>query len=406
MIVKTKEQTVSRQNIVILGAGYGGIRVAQRLSRYLAHTDNYEIVLINKDAYHTLVTQLYQPAVGTRQREDVLVPLRELFPKGKVRLLEGMVYQVDREKRLVYLEDGEQVSFDYLVIALGSVPEYFGIPGLQEHSLTLNSLQGASLIKARVENILKGQSFTGQPMNFVVGGGGLTGVEFTGELASYLQQVGHRYRLTKDRYKIILLEAADQLLPGMSQGVANYAKRTLEKLGVQVLLKDLLKQVTAEEIQLASGKKFPYTLLVWAGGIRGNSVMAASGLKTDPRGRLLVNPYLQYIEDSRIYAVGDSALYKDPQTGATVIPTAQAAIQQAKQAAYNIYADIVGRAPKPYRPGVIFLCISVGDGQGLGEARKFSVKGIPAALLKKIIPLKYYFTIGGLPLVRSMGLRK
>lgn len=401
---------MAKQNIVILGAGYGGIRVAQLLSRDLDNQQDYQIILINRDDYHTLMTQLYQPAVGTTDYNEVIIPLEDVLAGSKVSFMKGTVQNIDLQKRTVRLEEqAQEISFSYLIIALGSVPEYFGIKGLKENSLSLSSLQSAQDIHDKVKAILKGtdQKPAGnKELTFVVGGGGLTGVEFAGELASYWEHIKPRYNLTKSDYKIILIEAADQLLPGMSDGIASYAEETLEGLGVEVITQDLLKKVTQDKIYLASGREISYDLLLWAGGIRGNSVMVKSGLQTDPRGRLLVNEYLQYSEDAAVYAVGDSALVKDPQTGKPVIPTAQAAIHQAKTVAYNIYAEISGAKKKSYQPGLIFLCISVGQGQGLGESTKFRIKGIPAAFIKKLIPFKYYFAVGGLRLMRRRGLKK
>lgn len=401
---------MAKQNIVILGAGYGGIRVAQLLSRDLENQQEYQIILINRDDYHTLMTQLYQPAVGTTDYDEVIIPLGEILEGSKVSFVKGTVQHIHLHNKTVSLEEGgQQISYRYLIIALGSVPEYFGIEGLKENSLSLSSLQSAQDVHDKVKAILKDaeQRPAGhKELTFVVGGGGLTGVEFAGELASYWEYIKPRYNLTKSDYKIILIEAADQLLPGMSDGIAHYAEETLEGLGVEVITQDLLKKVTPDKIFLASGREIAYDLLLWAGGIRGNSVMAKSGLQTDPRGRLLVNEYLQYSEDAAVYAVGDSALVKDPQTGKPVIATAQAAMQQAKAVAYNIYAEITGREKKSYQPGLIFLCISVGQGQGLGETNKFRVKGIPAAFIKKLIPFKYYFAIGGLKLIRRRGLKK
>ncbi|ABO48980.1 FAD-dependent pyridine nucleotide-disulfide oxidoreductase [Desulforamulus reducens MI-1] len=397
---------MTKGNIIILGAGYGGIRVAQQLSKLLKNRQDFKIILVNKDYYHTLMTQLYEPAVGTKACSDVVIPLSEILEGSNISLVKGTVSLINLKARSIVINDTSEIPFQYLVIALGSMPEYFGIEGLKENSMSLSSFDHACDINNRINEILLKHKGNGEkPLNFVVGGGGLTGVEFTGELASYLEEKRQEYNLSKDQYKIIIIEAANQLLPGMSEETANYAKETLEKLGVEVIISDLISRVVPGSLHLKSGRDIEFSLLIWAGGIRGSSVLAQSGIKTDNRGRLLVNDYLQYVDDPTIYAVGDSALVKDPETGNPVLPTAQAAMQAGKKVAQNIYADITGEDVKVYKPSLILLCISVGRGRGLGESKKFRIKGMTAALLKKMIPLKYYFALGGLKLLGRRGIK-
>ncbi|GAB6181654.1 NAD(P)/FAD-dependent oxidoreductase [Desulfotomaculum defluvii] len=398
---------MTKRNIVVLGAGYGGVRVSQELSRLLLNHEDYQIILVNKHDYHTLMTQLYEPAVGTRSYHDVIIPLNEIVEGSNITLQTGTVSDIDLNKRIVVIDDAIEIPFQYLVVALGSMPEYFGIKGLKENSMSLTSINDAQVIHKRIDFLLaqKSKVSNEEPLHFVVGGGGLTGVEFTGELASYLDEKREEYNLLAEQYKITIIEGAKQLLPGMSEETAVYAKQTLEDLGVDVIIDDLITEVTPERIYLKSSPEIKYSLLIWAGGIRGNSVLSKSGIKTDNRGRLVVNSYLQYLDDPYIYAVGDSALVIDPETGKPVLPTAQAAIQAARRVAHNIYANIKGQALKVHHPGLILLCITVGRGRGLGESKKFRIKGVSAALLKKFIPLKYFFSIGGLKLLGRRGMK-
>lgn len=386
-----------RTDIVVLGAGYGGIQTVQQLSKYLAGHKDIRLVLINQQPYHTLMTQLYEPAVGTKQSKDVTVPLKDILFGDQVSLIEGTVAAIDLEKRQVMVEGrADPLSFTYLVVALGSRTEYFGIEGLQEHSYSLNNIQTAQEVFQRIQDIL---AKTNSTPTFVVGGGGLTGVEFAGELADWLQE--RQRKKDGAAGKVILIEAANQLLPGMSEGICQYAKRTLEELEVEVLTGVLVQKVTDESVYLSSGRIIPYSLLLWAGGISGPSVLQHSGLQTDQRGRLLVNEFLQYVGDPYVYGVGDSALVKDPATNRPILPTAQAALQQARAAAYNIYAEINQLPKRIYRPGFIILCITIGRNRGLGESEKFNIKGLSAAWLKKLIPHKYFYALGGLRLLRK-----
>nr|WP_238480762.1 NAD(P)/FAD-dependent oxidoreductase [Desulforadius tongensis] len=386
-----------------MGAGYGGIRVAKQLSTILSEGEDYKIILVDKHDYHTLMTQLYEPAAGATELNDAMVPLREIIDGLNVKFIKGTVENIDLRNKVVALNSGDiKIPFKYLVNALGSEPEYFNIEGLKENSISLSSLKNAAKIRCRVEKILE-QAACLPPeereITFVVGGGGLTGVEFAGELAFQLQRERDRYQIEKHHYKIILVEGSKNLLPGMSPAVYRYAQKTLEDLGVEVITGDLIQKATPETIYLASGREINYTAFIWAGGIRGSGVASKSGLKTDSRGRVLVNQFLQYVDDPYVYALGDGALVKDPKTGQPVIATAQAAMQQGNVVARNIYADIIGIKKKVYRPSLIFLLIHIGRHQAVGEPvnkmKKLKLKGFYAAWIKNLIPLKYSLRLGG-----------
>lgn len=379
------------QNIVVLGAGYGGVRAIRRLAHLIGENQQHQLILVNKHNYHMFMTQLHEHAVGTSEMEEMMVPLEDVLADKRVKFIKGWVDDIDLANQIVLINHGDiKLPFKYLVVALGSEPEYYNIPGLKESSVSLRSLYSANAIRQRVDNMLKEDRK--QPLTFVVGGGGLTGVEFAGELAYHLQQV-------KQKHQIIMVEGAKELLPGMASDMAGYATDALKKLGVEVVTGDLIKSVTEKVIKLSSGRKIQYSLLLWAGGIKGNKVLANTDLKIAGNGRVEVNEYLQAINTTNIYVIGDSALAKDFRTGKPVIPTAQAAIQQGAVAAYNIYADIAGKSKQVYKPMVLGTLISIGWRCGLGNIKTFKLKGATASLLKELIPLKYRYSLGGLKML-------
>lgn len=394
------------ENIVILGAGYGGLKVTQRLSELIGNQKENPIILVNKHNFHMFMTQLHESATGTSEFEDVSVPIEKVLEGKNVTFIKGWVDNIDLKKRAVFISKGEKaLAFKYLVIALGSEPEYYNIPGLKENSMCLRSLYSSLEIRRRIEKILRElQNEPAGPrrqkmLTFVVGGGGLTGVEFAGELAHQLQQVKDDYQIEPGEYRIIMVEGAKELLPGLCSDLACYTRRTLEDMGVEVLTEEFVKEVTPQTIYLSSGKEIPYSLLIWAGGVKGNRVLAQSGFLVEARGRVPVNEHLQYTEDPYVYLVGDNALAIDLNTDKPVLPTAQSAMQQGEIAAYNIYADITGQEKKAYRPSAIGTLISIGRGRGLGEMKAFRLKGAAAAWLKELIPIKYRYSLGGLKML-------
>ncbi|MTI80343.1 MAG: NAD(P)/FAD-dependent oxidoreductase [Firmicutes bacterium] len=394
------------EQIVILGAGYGGIKVAHLLDNLLYNSENnslnqkYNIILIDKHDYHTLRTQLYQPATGSKDINEFRVPMNRVLNGHNVKFVKGHIDAIDFDNRQVIVNHTEKIPFKYLVNALGSEAEYFNIPGLQENSISLNSLRNACRIKKRIEQILADLTSTPEEQaTIVIGGGGLTGVQFAGELTEQLQIHQHNNQIKPKQYKIVLVEGNPHLLPGMSATVYKYAKKTLKKLGVEVVTGAFIKKATADTIYLSTGREINYTEFVWTGGVRANRLAAQSGLKTDVRGRVEVNQFLQCAEDEHVYVIGDSAFVKDPKTGKPVIATAQAAMQQGKTAAYNIFAEIMGLPKKAYQPSIIFLLIHIGQNKAVGEAvnkfRCIKFKGPLAVHIKNLIPFKYSFILLG-----------
>ncbi|MEG6616020.1 NAD(P)/FAD-dependent oxidoreductase [Peptococcaceae bacterium 1198_IL3148] len=386
---------MDKHNIVVLGAGYGGIKALQQLHGYLKGSKGYQLLLVNKHNYHMFMTQLHQHAAGTSDTDQVMVPLDTILEGKDVKFVKGWVDGIDLINRQVLVDHGDiKLPFKYLVVALGSEPEYYNIEGLKEYSMSIRSLYSARHVRKSIQQILR--QTDKKPLTFVVGGGGLTGIEFAGELAFQLKRSASQYNLFPGDYQIIVVEGAKELLPGMDGNMAHYAKETLEEMGVQVITGALIKRVTEHKIHLTSGKDLSYSLLLWAGGIKGNKVLAQSGLKTDARGRVEVNQYLQSLVDPEVYVVGDSALAKDPKDNKVVTPTAQAAIQQGAVAAYNIYADITGKEKRVYQPVVLGTLVSIGRGKAFGNVKTFKFKGITASWLKEAIPVKYRYSLGGL----------
>ncbi|MDO7786230.1 NAD(P)/FAD-dependent oxidoreductase [Desulforamulus aquiferis] len=387
--------------IVILGAGYGGLRTTLKLSELISQHKEVSIVLINKHNYHMLMTQLHETATGTSKAEDLMVPIERVLEGKGITFIKGWVDDISLEQRHIVIDNGTRIiPFKYLVIALGSEPEYYDIPGLKENSMCLRSLYSSLEIRRQIDrliadytkNTLEGNK---EPLTFVIGGGGLTGVEFAGELSYHLRHMSKQSGLIPRDYKIIMVEGSKELLPGSPEDISAYSLSALEESGVEVITGDFIKEVSKTAIALASGRSLNYSMLIWAGGVRGNNILARSSLKTDSKGRVPVNQYLQYIEDPFVYLVGDNALAVNPTSGKPVLPTAQAALQQGELVANNIYADLFGKEKRIYHPSSLGTIISIGRKKGVGEIKSIKLRGTTASLLKSVIPRKYLYSIGG-----------
>lgn len=387
--------------IVILGAGYGGLRTALDAGRRLGAAPDVTIRLIDKHDYHQFRTELHRTAAGTSAIEEARLPLAQVLAGVPgVRPIRGEVKEIEPGNATVSLADGRKLGYDRLVLALGSDPEYFAIPGLQEHGLTLRSINSARVIRDHIEEMLSRAVDESDPaeqerlFTIVVGGGGLTGVEFATELADRLPELGRRFGFSPGRTRLILIEALPDILRGFDRKLIQAARRRLKRKGIALSLAAQIVAVYADRVEIEGGRIIPTRTFIWTGGVRGNSVVEAS-LETRARGRAVVDRYLRAVEHPEVYAIGDCALALNPRTGQPVAPTAQNAIHQARLVALNLAAEYRGRPLRPYLGKDFGVVASLGKGYGVANLDGFGIRGVPAAALKDLVALHYLYSIGG-----------
>ncbi|MHB1128095.1 MAG: NAD(P)/FAD-dependent oxidoreductase [Bacillota bacterium] len=399
---------MEQKRVVILGAGYAGLKAALGLERLLSQQEA-EVTLVNKHSYHQFITQLHEPAAGRNEFDDVRIELKEILNPDKTRLVKGSISKIDvTGKNIDLIEQGEQVPYDYLLIALGSEPEYFDISGMKEHALALRSLNAAKMIHTHIQSMFALSKNTPKReerealLTFIIGGGGLTGVEFAGELADWVPKLAKRYGVFPGEVQVYNIEVSAHILPGFEPDLVAYAEKVLQEKGVKFINGKGIATVTKQDITLASGEIIPTHSVIWAGGVRGNPLVEESGLAVALRGRAVVNEFLQVPDHPEIFCAGDCALAKDPRTGLPVTPNAQMAMAQGSLVAKNIHASITGQPMYPFDASSAGVLISLGRGQGVGKVGRFRPRGYPAVLLKEFIPLRYKYSLGGLRLLVRM----
>lgn len=387
--------------IVILGAGYGGLRTALDAGWRLGAEPDVTIRLVDKHDYHQFRTELHRTAAGTSTIEEARLPLAQILAGVPgVRPIKGEVKEIQPEKYAVSLVDGRRLGYDRLVVALGSDPEYFAIPGLPEHGLTLRSINSARVIREHIQAMLSravGESDPGEQerlFTIVVGGGGLTGVEFATELADRLPELGRRLGFAPGRARLILIEALPDILRGFDRRLIQAARRHLKRKGIALLLAAKIAAVYPDRVEIEGGHIIPTRSFIWTGGVRGNGVVEAS-LETKARGRAVVDQYLRAAGHPEVYVIGDCALALNPRTGQPVAPTAQNAIHQGRLVARNLAAEYRGRPLRPYEAKNFGVVASLGRGYGLAHLDGFGMRGGPAAMLKDLVALHYLYSIGG-----------
>jgi NADH dehydrogenase len=384
------------KEIVILGGGYAGVTTAVKLGR----RKDARITVVNDHSYHHLTTLLHQPAVGRRSFRDLSIYLNELLPRGTV-IQRGYVRRILPDERKVLLETRggpAELRYDLLVLALGWEPEFFNIPGLAEHALTLKNLLMSRQVKERIDGSL--MAFDQCPdqhwrKHIVIGGGGLTGIELAGELAESRESLAHNFDLRPEEIAITLVDAAPRLLNGLDPWLSEQAQYYLQQHGVTVRLGLRIAEVRDHAVCFADGTTIEAGTIVWAGGVRGNPVVQASGFAVNRAGRAEVNEYLQIAQHPEIFVAGDCAQALSTE-GKPLPPTAQLAVQQGECVAANLKRLLRGEPLQPYRAKMMGIVLSVGRTYAVGLVDNHRLRGKLASVVKDAIAFKYVYTVGGL----------
>jgi NADH dehydrogenase len=387
---------VSKQ-ILILGGGYGGLLSALSARANLTH-EEAEITVINRVGSHQIITELHRLAAGNVAEKAVALPLEKLLKGKQINVVVGTVNDINVEERRVLLLGGKTYSYDALVLALGSETNYFGIPGLQENSFTLKSVADANRLYAHVEQSIRkyGVSHNKADATFVIGGGGLTGVELVGELADELPGICRKYGVDFEDVSLYLVEAMPSILPIFSAELIERATVSLEKRGVEFLTGLAITEVNGATVSLKDGRTIDTNTLVWTGGVQGSSLVANCGIEVN-RGRATVNESLQSLSHPDIFLAGDCAVVFGPE-GRPFPPTAQLAWQMGELAGANIAATFKGSKMDSFSPVFSGTLASLGRKDGIGSVggSGIELKGTPASLMKKASNARYLSHINGL----------
>ncbi|HET6758235.1 MAG TPA: NAD(P)/FAD-dependent oxidoreductase [Propionibacteriaceae bacterium] len=379
--------------IVIAGAGYAGLHVALRLTARLRNNTTIQLILVDRHDYHQVLTELPRVAGGTRAADAVRIPLQDVLAK-RVRFIETDISGFDLAGRRL-LSGAGPIGWGRLVLALGSRPNDFAIPGLAERALTLYSSTDAERVWAAVDTALTAAAAATDAerqqrlATVVVGGGGATGVELAGELAEMMPEVAKRHGLAPDRPAVWLVEAGPTILAGSSPQLIDKAAGILSDLGVHVLTNAVIAAATEEGFQLKDGHLVEGGVFVWAGGVKAPELVADSGLPTGHNGRVKVDQYLRALDHPDIYAAGDLASVVDPRSGHVLPPLAQVALEEGETVARNLDAELKDRPLEEFTFHDKGFVVSVGIRRGVADIAGITSGGQLAHLLKDAIEWEY-----------------
>ncbi len=362
-----------RPRVVIVGGGFGGLWAARRLAR----SGRVDVVLVDRNNYHTFLPLLYQVAAAEIEPEQIAYPLRGVFRKQqRVSVALADVRGVDAARRVLHT-DGPDLPYDHLILAPGSLTSFFGVPGAAENAYTLKSLEDAVRLRNHILACFERASLTEDPdrraalLTFTVVGGGPTGVEFAGALAELV-----RTPLARDfpelagrtPPRIVLLEAADGLLTGFPEQLRTYARDRLALMGVEVRTKAGVAEVDPTSVRLGDGMRIATCTVAWTAGVR-----------------VPVLPTLQVDGHPEIHVVGDLSL-PEGQNPPMIAPNAT---QQGRHAAANVLRLLKGGRAKPFRYRDKGAMATIGRQAAVVRLGRFAFSGLWAWVLWLFVHLAY-----------------
>ncbi len=382
MSVKTA-QTKPLPRVAIVGAGFGGLRAARRLAKA-----PLRVTLIDRNNYHLFQPLLYQVASGGLSPNEIAYPVRSILRRQRnVDFLLAEVRGVDLTARRLYTSAGP-LDYDYLILAAGGQTNYFGLQSVEQNSFGLKDLTDAAALRDHLLCLFEQASREPDPqqrramLTFVIAGGGPTGVELAGALSELITLV-----LSKDfprqdigEARILLLEAAQRLLPGMPADLARHTVDALRRKGVEVRFGAAVSGFDRRQVTLHDGAIVPTRTLIWAAGIRPNGLIQALGAEQAAQGRVRVEPSLQLPGRPEVFVVGDAA-YAEDGAGQPLPMVAPVATQQADCAAENLLRLRAGRPLRPFRyrdPGAM---ATIGRNQAVARLGRFHFRGFIAWLI-------------------------
>jgi NADH dehydrogenase len=373
-------------NVVIAGGGFGGATCARKLEGLLP-VQSARLVLVNDVNFCLYTPFLPEAAAGTLEPRHVVTPLRDILNRTNLRI--GAVTGHDPAARTVELRshegESEELRYDQLVLAVGSVSRILPVPGLDRHAIGFKSLADAIWLRNHVVETLEAANASEdaahreQLLTYVFVGGGYAGLEALAELQDFAADAMSRYpRARLHGMRWILVEATDRVLPEIDTRLADYAVRELRGRGIEVRLGTTLESLDAESAKLSTGEVVPTRTVVWTAGVVPHPSLKHLRVPLDERGRVEVDDHLRIRGLDGCWALGDSAAVPDPKGGYSP-PTAQHAIRQAKTVAHNVAAGLgVEERPVAFRYSSKTAFVNLGRYKAVGRIGRFTVSGFLA----------------------------
>ena len=377
--------------IIVIGGGFGGLSFLQK-----ARKSKNEFILIDKTNHHLFQPLLYQVATAVLSPADITVPLRNLFKNDKnVKTILSEGKEINKEKKEVTLDNAEVINYDKLIVSAGSSYSFFGKNEWSKFAKGLKVINDALDIREKILKAFekaeneKDERIRKKYLNFVIVGGGPTGVELAGSIAeiAYKNMTKEFRNFSSKDANIYLLEAGDRILPSYSENLAKKSYKYLIDLGVKVMTKERVENI--EEMKVTTNKQVIYAdNIIWAAGNEASPLIKHLDTETDNEGRALVNRDCSIKEDNEVYVIGDAANFITA-SGESLPGIAPVAIQQGRYVAHNIKKNIEKENRKPFKYSDKGTMATIGRFKAIGVVGNFELAGFTAWLFWSLIHLVY-----------------
>ncbi|MGG3456412.1 NAD(P)/FAD-dependent oxidoreductase [Paenibacillus rhizolycopersici] len=392
------------KKIVVLGGGYGGVVTSKHLAKLFKKEKDVEIQLIDRNPYHTLLTELHEVAANRAPEDSVKIELKKIFAGQKVDVVLDSIDTIDFNAKELRSELNTY-KYDYLVIGTGCKPTFFGIPGAEEHALTLWSYEDAVRLKEQVRNKfseaakVRNAAKRRKMLSFVVVGAGFTGVELVGELAEFRDELCKEFFIDPSEVRLVVADMAPKILPILPDKLIQKAAKRLHKMNVEIITSAKITGVTPTSVQLGEGQELEADTIVWTAGVEGSELVGKLDVKQEGRKRIVTNDKLQSIDHENVYIVGDNIFFIPEGETRPVPQMVENAEQAGPLIAHNIHADIHGKPKKSYKPGFHGTMVCIGSRYGVANVglpnKMFMLSGFMAMFSKHLINMYYLFTVAG-----------
>jgi NADH:ubiquinone reductase (H+-translocating) len=382
--------------ILVVGGGFGGFTAAKEICNRIRDREDVGVLVVAKDNFFTFWPMVAGIVSSDIDSRNVAQPLRRALITAGASFRRAKLREIDHENKTATVDGEVEFSYDHLVIALGGQPNFFGIPGVEEHALTMRGIEDAEQVRNRMierfeeVSLMRGE-IPESKLTFVVIGGGATGVETASELYNLVHEAlePDYPNIDPHRVRIFLLEALDHILPELDPALRKAARTRLQNQRIEVRTGAMAEEITDDCVRLKGGDNIPTENVIWTAGNRPNQAVYDLDLPADERNGIKVDEYLRVEDHPGIWALGDCAAVpniREEENGQVVPPNAQAAVQEGKAVARNILATIDGKEdemkPFEYRP--LGQLVELGSDFAVNEVMGVRFTGTLAAVFWRL----------------------
>ena len=389
------------KKVVVLGGGYAGVLTAKKLAKKFKKNKDVQITLIDKQSYHTMLTELHEVAAGRVNEESIRMDLKSIFAGRNVNVVLDEIKNIDFEQKVLTSNDATY-EYDYLVMGTGCKPTFFGIPG-SENAHQLWSYTDAVNLREHILNMFRQAALTADKekrrelLTFVTVGAGFTGVEMAGE---WKDELCRSFHIDKDEVTLYVVDFAPKVLPMYPDKLVRKAERRLIKLGNELVMNSAVSEIHEDKVVLNKGEKVINTrTVIWAAGIEGSDIVDQAQVEKAGRGRIVTNGHLQAKDYQDVYVVGDNIFYIPEGQERPVPQMVENAEHSAPVVAHNIAVDIKGGEYKTYKPTFHGSMVCIGSRYGVAQVGMpgmwFNLSGFFAMASKHLINLVYFVQVLG-----------